>query len=63
MKQTFTLLEMATSMVLDQSTLDSLRIECGGWGGSFLVGEIRFGATYRDVVPGELPAASVRAGH
>ena len=53
--------EQATSAVLDQSKLDSLRIECGGWGSSFMVGEIRFGATYADVIGGVSPAAQTAA--
>jgi hypothetical protein len=50
----------ATSTVLDQAKLDSLRIESGGWGSSFMVGEIRFGATYRDVVPAAPPSTPER---
>jgi len=46
--------------VLDRSKLDSLRIECGGWGSAFMVGEIRFGATYLDVVPGAPPSTPAR---
>ena len=50
----------ATSAIMDQSKLDSLRIESGGWGSSFMVGEIRFGATYRDVMPGAPPSTPAR---
>ena len=43
----------ATSAVMDQSNLDSIRIESQG-GEGLTIGELRFGATYADVV-GRVP--------
>ena len=50
----------AVMAVMDQSNFDSLRIECQG-GDGMTIGEIRFGATYADVIGGVSPAAQTAA--